>query len=674
MRPQARALPAYRRDIDGLRALAVVPVVLFHAGVPWIGGGFIGVDVFFVISGFLITSIIAGEMEAGTFSILKFYERRIRRIVPALVVVTAASCILAWLYFMPVELEAFGWSVAAAMLSASNFLFWRSVGYFDAGFEFSPLLHTWSLAVEEQFYVVFPLLLLALKRWQATRLKIILWSLAAVSFVISAWLAASGSSTGFYMLWPRAWELLLGSLVALGAVPAVTNARLRQLLQGLGLLLIVVPVFLYTRETPFPGVAALPPCLGAAFLIHAGGGSPSWPQRLLANPVMAGIGLISYSLYLWHWPLIVFATYATGRELDAAGIAGVIGVSTIASILTWRFVEQPFRRRKVMSANTVYRLAGAGVAACTGFGVTVALASGVPQRLPDKVRIIYDEGRVITRFAESACFIFEEVGVTVDDIREGRTCSLGVGGDLPLSFILWGDSHAAALAPGIDHAAKAANRRGLFIGHGSCPPLIGYQRSERARHVACKLTTAATLELVAAKKIPLVIMTSRWPRYVNGANYGNEGPFFNPLYPIAVDDKSEIIAERLDATLEALTAAGAKAIIMSDVPEVGYDVPYVLARAAWQNRTVDIKPRMDRVQFRQGPSLRLLEAAAKAHGARLIVPLDVLCGAQSCLVEKNGKLLYTDEDHLSVAGALSLSGLFETMFRLEHSRGGVQAP
>jgi len=338
---------AYRPDIDGLRAVAVLLVLLDHIQVKRFAGGFIGVDVFFVISGYLIGAHILNDLDAGTFSLARFYERRFRRIVPALLAVLLATTFLAYRYFFPGELVAFGQTEVGALFSFSNIVFWQQAGYFDLPSLLKPLLHTWSLGVEEQFYIVFPLLLLLLSRLLRKHLAAVLSILTALGFVAACFYTAHARTAAFFLAPLRAWEFLLGTLLVLGILPALSRPWQRELAAAAGLLLILVPALLYTENILFPGLGALPPCLGAALLIASGQAGPSAVSRLLASPPLRAVGLISYSLYLWHWPLQVFQK--TNRILVpdrypqwVAQIA-VLAASFFLAALSWRFVEQPFR-------------------------------------------------------------------------------------------------------------------------------------------------------------------------------------------------------------------------------------------------------------------------------------------------------------------------------------------
>lgn len=351
----------YRADIDGLRAVAVGGVVVFHAFPTALTGGFVGVDVFFVLSGFLITAIIRSEAEAGTFSIAGFYERRFRRIVPSLVAMLLATTVAATIILPPSELAAYGKSVVGVAAFVSNILFWQDSGYFDAASVNKPLLHTWSLAVEEQFYIFWPLAAAALIRLGRPRaLAAFVAGTVTLSLVLAIVMVRLAPDQAFYLLPYRAWELGFGALLAVGAIPTIRHPLLREAAAWTGLMLLVAPMLLYSEATPFPGLAAVPPCLGTLLLIHAGQGYETRVGRMLSIRPILYVGLTSYSLYLWHWPLLVLPQIALNRPLELWEAAAAIVAAFVLAALSLRFVERPFRgrgtfplsRRQVMAAST----------------------------------------------------------------------------------------------------------------------------------------------------------------------------------------------------------------------------------------------------------------------------------------------------------------------------------
>jgi peptidoglycan/LPS O-acetylase OafA/YrhL len=341
--PRHAADHGYRADIDGLRGLAVIAVVLFHAGVPGFGGGFVGVDVFFIISGFLITSIIAREISQGAFSLAHFYERRVRRIFPALFTMLALSILPAYVLLPPSELKLFAQSMLSAALFGSNFFFWSKTGYFDAPAESHPLLHTWSLAIEEQFYLVFPLLFMFAAKALGARLKHLLAGIAAASLGAGWWLLARNPDAAFFLSPVRAWELLIGGLVALRAFPAFRLSWQREGAVVAGATLILASV-LFAKAAgfpglPFPGLATFLPCIGTALIIHAGLGGQSTAAAVLGSSGPVAVGKISYSWYLWHWPILVFAKLYLERPLAGTETAGLLALSIAAAVVSYIAVE-----------------------------------------------------------------------------------------------------------------------------------------------------------------------------------------------------------------------------------------------------------------------------------------------------------------------------------------------
>lgn len=437
----------HRSDIDGLRALAVGLVVLFHLGLP-VHGGFVGVDVFFVISGYLITSILYGDLERGRYSLLEFYQRRARRILPALLLVLLCSSLAALWLLLPPALRSFGLSLGSTALFVSNFYFWIDTGYFAAAADSRPLLHTWSLAVEEQFYLLFPLLLAALHRHLRPRLRGLLALLALASLLYGEWLRAQAPASAFYLLPARAWELLLGSLLALGAVPAVSSRGLREVLGLLGLAGILGSALLYSERTPFPGFSALAPCLGTALLIHSGAARDSLAYRLLSLRPLVFLGLISYSLYLWHWPLIVYYQQGLLGDFGYPQKLALLLVALVLSTLSWRYVETPFRRldrqrwpaRRLLSVSALALL----VTSLIGAGL---LWNGLPGRFQPPVPAIaawleYQPGE---QFRSGRCFLTSyQTGLRDYD----RAACLAEDPTKP-EVLLIGDSHAAHLWQGL---------------------------------------------------------------------------------------------------------------------------------------------------------------------------------------------------------------------------------
>jgi len=374
----------YRPEVDGLRALAVVPVILFHAGFPAFAGGFVGVDVFFVISGYLIASIIVEEMREGRFSFTRFFERRARRIIPALYAVILATIPLGWLFMLPDNFENLGQSIVATVAVSNNILLLKTSGYWDLANEFKPLLHTWSLGVEEQFYLFFPLLLLALvpRGRRATAWALV--ALAVASLAAAQWFIATNPLAAFHLLPMRAWELLVGAIFAVtrapGAPHQVSNGRMAAALSWAGLALILAPVFVYDASTPFPGATALPPTVGTLLVVMFASETNA-VGRMLSTRVLVGIGLASYSAYLWHQPLFAFIRLLSPEEPRAGVWIAAIAATALLSLLSWRFIEQPFRSRERFSRTAIFALTVLVGAALAGAGLAIDRTSGFPGRL-----------------------------------------------------------------------------------------------------------------------------------------------------------------------------------------------------------------------------------------------------------------------------------------------------
>ncbi|MDY0885676.1 acyltransferase family protein [Dongia soli] len=657
-------MQSYRADIDGLRAIAVLSVVLFHAGFG-LSGGFIGVDIFFVVSGYLITGLITRDIAQQRFSLADFYERRIRRIFPALFAVLAACVVAASSLFMPREFILFGRSAIATALFYSNIQFWHEAGYFDVAAQFKPLLHTWSLAVEEQFYIVFPLILLAVERWAPRRRLCIIGFLLMASFALSLYWVRYGPESAFFLMPARFWELALGGLIALQPRLAPQRPVSAICMAALGLLLILAAVCGISEDMPFPGALALLPCLGAALVILAGEIDNPLSRLLGARP-LAFIGLISYSLYLWHWPIIVFFQYKQGDLLTWSQGAYVVAGSFMAAVLSWWLIERPFRRRSLLAARKpLFKTAIASMAAFSIAGIAIVTTKGWPERLPDNVEQIYAAKLDTSRYGKATCFTdTKHRGPSNDDVRAGKLCMLGVELPESVDFLVWGDSHAGAMAPAIDLAAERYGATGLLAGQGGCPPLLGYHavNGTKGKAAACIDRNAAVLDLVTTQHIPLVFLVARWPREVLGSEFGNEGPYFDPTRSYSITDRSREVAEGLERTLAALKQLNVHVVLVMDVPEPGYDVPDALAKAALHQVVRDIDPPRSVVDTRQQKAKAILTAAAAKYGASIVDPTATFCDPDDCEVQENGQPYYVDADHLTASRARELSTLYDPVF------------
>src|SRR5215813_5654671 len=451
----------YRADIDGLRAVAVLLVFAYHLGTARVKGGFVGVDVFFVISGYLIGSIILGEIDDGRFSLVKFYERRVRRILPALFVTLAVCAILAYKLFLPAELSEFAKSFLAATFSSANIFFYQQSGYFEGAASMKPLLHTWSLAVEEQFYIFLPLFLLSLRRLSRSRRQIAVLAVAVVSFAASAWGAFHSPEATFYLAHTRAWELLLGTLIALDVFPSFAGTAARNISSILGLAMIFVSGAFYQKTTPFPGIAAALPCFGAALIIAAGRDGTSLVAKALSLRPMVFVGTISYSLYLWHWPLIVFQN-ASGLFVHGLSPRNsklvVLAIAFPVAVLSWRFVECPFRNnRKPIPRARLFQIASCAAAILTAVGIATIATRGFPSRYSSeavRVASFLENGDPVTeaQYRVGSCFLTSRNPKAVF----ARDPCLSIDPSRH-NALLVGDSHAAQLWFGLSSIFKEIN-------------------------------------------------------------------------------------------------------------------------------------------------------------------------------------------------------------------------
>jgi peptidoglycan/LPS O-acetylase OafA/YrhL len=448
----------YRTDIDGLRAVAVLLVVADHLRTH-LSGGYIGVDVFFVISGYLISAVILKEMASGTFSIVNFYERRIRRIFPALIVLLLATCVPAWVYLFPSELRDFSRSLLAATFSVSNLWFFHQAGYFDAPSAFKPLLHTWSLAVEEQFYIFFPLFLVLVRRFAREHLKAAIVGIAGVTFVLALFYVRRDATAAFFLAPLRAWELLLGTILSQRYLPPLRSAAARNLATAAGFLLILVPALRYTATTPFPGLAAMPPCVGAVLIIAGGEYGSSLVGRALSLRPVVFVGLISYSLYLWHWPVLAFQNIAAMvsvlPESDRRLKLLLLAISLALGALSWRLVETPFRSGRLRPARrTLFAINAAGILAITGVAAAFLLTGGLPSRFPpDALRVAeyldYDRRPI---FREGSCFLSSG-----DSLSSFRPSTCLAEDPARKNVLIMGDSQAAQLWFGLQKTYPGVN-------------------------------------------------------------------------------------------------------------------------------------------------------------------------------------------------------------------------
>lgn len=644
----------YRPEIDGLRALAVIPVMLYHAGLPLFSGGFVGVDVFFVISGYLITSIIIAEMARDSFSLINFYERRARRILPALFVVMLVCLPVAWITLDPPDLKYFAKSLVAVPTFSSNVLFWLESGYFDATAELKPLLHTWTLAVEEQYYLFFPLLLMLGWRMGRSRLVLLLTIIALGSLTLAQLGVRHDASSTFYLLPARAWELLAGSFIAF-----YVACRPRKVdsfgLAGqagtlLGVLLIAYAVVAFDSSTPFPGVNALVPVLGAALIIVFAS-DKTWVGRVLSGRALVVVGMISYSAYLWHQPVFAFARQRSLTEPGLPLMLALTLLSLVLAWLSWRFVEQPFRRAGAFSRQQVFTSAGVASVLFIALGLTGYLNNGFEQRF-DVDPAVYQQ------FADPQ--IRDNCGQ-----NEIEFCLFGQRDTAsPPTIAVFGDSHSEALLSTFDAVAREQGRTLVHTGLGGCLPLLGVDVAS-GNHApgVCEALARREFEYVKNHRIKRVVLVARWTLYTDG-DYGKKqtGKYFliSATRQARTRETSRVVFRLgLESTLQAYRDIGSDVIIVAQVPQQLVDpknLYYRLARDNAENATQkrrlisELSVPVDTHDRLQHFTRALFENAQALNQIRLIVPDTAFCRSGQCLIG-DLKSYYKDFNHLNAEGA-----------------------
>jgi peptidoglycan/LPS O-acetylase OafA/YrhL len=501
----------YRPEIDGVRALAVLPVILFHAGFTAFSGGFIGVDIFFVISGYLITSIILKDLESGTFSFWEFYERRARRILPALFFVIICSIPFALMWLMPNELRAFSKSIVAVSFFVSNIFFWRQSGYFDTAAELKPLLHTWSLAVEEQFYIFFPIAIVTLWRFGRKNVVTAVALVALISLALSEYSWRHYPSFNFYWLPTRSWELAAGSLCAF--VTVKQKAIRDDLLSFAGLAAIAFAIFYFDKTTPFPSLYALIPVLGTCgIILFARQGTIV--GSLLSLKACVGIGLISYSAYLWHQPLFAFARIRSLSEPPWQLMLLLAGCSLVLAYFSWRYIEMPARRRgssSILTRQGVLACSAIAAAALALFGFVGNFYKGFPDRF-SPLPLASSDQFSLPYIDKGYCFYSLESISALEVGEKGLSCDLGADVGQPPKILLFGDSLAAQWEPFWDTLSKKKTLNVRSVTTNWCFPAFSESfprpgQGTRA-HEQCKLNRRYLRQ--NASQFEVIILGGDW--------------------------------------------------------------------------------------------------------------------------------------------------------------------
>jgi peptidoglycan/LPS O-acetylase OafA/YrhL len=618
----------YRADIDGLRALAVVPVMLYHFGVPGFPGGFVGVDIFFVISGYLICGMIDADIRSRSFSLSNFYKRRVLRILPALFAMFLVTSALAYFYCLPVELEDYAKSFASAVGSVSNLYFAGTAGYFDAPAETKPLLHTWSLGVEEQFYLITPLVMLVAYRFLRKRAKLLFAVAAVLSFAAAFAVSYRNETFVFYLTPFRAWELLLGALLSIGFLPAPKTEFLKNAFGTIGMLFLLGAILLGSSTvplllmTPVAGV-------GAALIIASSERGISAVGRLLSLRPVVFVGLISYSLYLWHWPLIVF------QRTDGLLLAGSSGVTTKLTLiavsigiatLSWKFIEMPFRSRaRMVSKPAVFAVASTAMTSALALCGLVLIIGGAPFRFPERVVAVaaylgYDPSAA---FRSGQCYL-----ATNRQQLDLETC-MKLDARRP-NYLLVGDSHAAHLWFGLSHSMPNVNI--MQATASACRPAVVPVALLDTR--ACpKLMQFVFNDFLASTKVDKVLLAASW--------------------------KDEDIAG-LSATLDTLISRGFDVTVLGPIVEYDTALPRLLAdEILHDSPAIASTMRTSGIRERD----RALRSMVMGKGATYLSVYDAVCRNDRCdeFAEADVPMQF-DAGHLTAKGSVEVGRRLSAFF------------
>jgi peptidoglycan/LPS O-acetylase OafA/YrhL len=659
-----QSVRSYRPDIDGLRALAILSVVLCHANVPRITGGFTGVDIFFVISGYLIGGHIYSEARAGSFSYSRFYQRRAKRILPAFFAVMAFTLLAALVLLSPLEAAKLGRTAFAATLSVSNLLFWHSANYFQTKSDLIPLLMTWSLGVEEQFYAVIPLLMVLVARIRRNWTLPAILAVCALSFLLAQYQLDGHSQrafqAAFYLLPARAWELGVGVALAVAERRSTRKpaaARFSLAISLAGVILIVAPLFLLDSHSLFPGAAALPSVLGAAMLIAV---PASWiNRRLLSLPPLVFVGRVSYSWYLWHWPLLAFLSILCGARLPRAAPIVAIAVAFAAAVLSFHFIEQPFRASTRAPRPLLLRYAVAS-AALLAVCAAVWLSHGLPRRYPQLAQM----EAANPGLSSDPCLIDN------DDDQPNLSARCDDPADPRPSVALWGDSHAAALAPGLRSAASEQGYGLVQLNKAACLPLTGALRYIPwipAQAARCLSFNRKVLSLLQSDgRIRIVILAGDWAGCLDRTwerGWLTADPAHASAMP-SLDAVRALFLQSLAAQIQTLRAAGKAVVVLKDIPNFDFDpldrvrtarIPARGILASWlggadAGDSGFAPSAVASVDALAGATLR--QAVPSQEGVELIDLKPALCTAAGhCAYRDGDRLLYADSGHLTLYGA-----------------------
>lgn len=675
----------YLPFIDGLRALAVLPVVFFHADFKLFEGGFVGVDVFFVISGFLITRLIIEDIENNKFSLSNFYFRRARRILPILFFIIFISIFFAIALMSSDQLKLYVSQIYSVIFFISNFFFWQNTGYFDPSTEIQPLLHTWSLAVEEQFYIFFPLFLMFVYRFLRKKIFFLIILISLLSLILSQiggnfklsnislsypffnlpfeffWQAGSAN---FYLPFGRAWELLIGSLIALSfKKKIIRKEKYSNFLSFLGFTLILFSIFFYSQIIQYPSIYTLLPCFGTALLIIYTNKKTVLFKILTYKPVVQ-LGLISYSFYLWHQPIFSFSRIYFGIDLSIFNSLILIVFSLILSIFSWRYIEQPFRQKKKINNKSflisllIFIFVIFVISSLIKTNRLKSLQPDLPQNLKETIKMSPFNNCIDIEYAH------------VDD-NQNWFCVLGKKSiKKNISFAVIGDSHAQSLFPLFHSLANQKEIKGVLTGFSGCPGLLGVQSIRSDMQIKnCKLLAEKFYNFVKKNKIQKIFLVSRWTYYTDGEYSGNQFQHVsdNDILFSNKQTSRKSLVNGLENTLKKYQALGTDVIFVHQTPMQIFD-PYFIYSNSYdeknkkinlekiENYSIDLNKSLDLQKF-----IRLnVENLKKIYSNLISIDLnDFFCEDNKCLVGNEKASYYADDDHLSIQGAKFLIKKFE---------------
>lgn len=646
----------YRAEIDGLRAVAIIPVILFHAGFPLFSGGFVGVDIFFVISGYLITTIILTEKEQGKFSLINFYERRARRILPALFFVMLVSLPFAWLWLIPSDMKDFSQSLIGVATFSSNILFWQETGYWGTANELKPLLHTWSLAVEEQYYIIFPLYLMLMwrfrKRWILSSFMVI----AVISLALAQWGAYNYQTATFFLLPTRGWELAIGASIAFyflyrkKTIRTLLSHRFIDETLGLvGLLMIGYAVFIFDKTIPFPSVYALIPTVGTALIILFSS-SQTVIGRLLGTKILVSIGLISYSTYLWHQPLFAFARNRSLTNPSEILYVVLAIFSIMLGYLSWRYIENPFRAKGIFKRKTIFMFSAIGTVLFITIGLAGHYTEGFQNRFEVKQSILDD---FLPNNLRNNC------GINADPKRnEINFCTLGTTIDnIDLSFAVLGDSHSSAILPAFDSAAQKNNTKYVHSGLGGCLPLLGVDvASGNYSRGVCENLASKQFEYIKNNGIKKVFLVARWSLYTEKGTKGSNNYLLvdKNSKTLTREASRTVFARGIENTIEAYQSIGVNIFIVLQVPQQKVEpetLYYKLSKISISDDII-INQSISRnySNHLQAYNRKVFEGLTFKN-VKIINLDEYYCNDDVCLIGDKNHSYYLDKDHISISGA-----------------------